>query len=134
MVGVKGIGIYKTFMHIDSGESPLNPRPQMVFWDQSEGKFGPIAMTTAYMAGVPEPANYGEYGNPICEGGSPPIQAPEGLANEFQSKKLNWLQRLFKSSEEDGAAWNTEQIIALALVVATLATFGILYYRKKRKK
>lgn len=64
-MGVKGLGIYNTFVHVDDGTFEGNPRPFMQFWDMSAGNHGPIQMTTAYMATIPE------NGSPECGAWSP---------------------------------------------------------------
>tara|TARA_R100000406_G_scaffold38523_1_gene25599 strand:- start:1428 stop:2174 length:747 start_codon:yes stop_codon:yes gene_type:complete len=47
--GINGIGIYKTFIHIDTRSTS-----QKSFWDDSAGKYGDVRVTNAYMAEVPE--------------------------------------------------------------------------------
>ena len=48
-MGVNGIGIYKSFIHIDARSSAMSS-----FWDESAGKFGDTRITNPYMAQIPE--------------------------------------------------------------------------------
>lgn len=73
--GVKGVGIYNSFVHLDDGSNPANIRPSMQFWDQSSGNYGPVQLTTAFMNTVPES------GAPDCG-----TVAPE-VVQQFASKK-----------------------------------------------
>ena len=47
--GLNGIGIYKTFIHIDTRASSVKS-----FWDDSAGKYGSVRIKNAYMAQIPE--------------------------------------------------------------------------------
>lgn len=122
VIGIKGIGIYKTFIHIDDGNSPYNPRTQMTFWDQSEGEFGPYEITTAYMNTVPEE------GNPECDDQIPNEPSEEFI--QFQSEKKNWWQKLFQSTEEDGIAFNSYQIAGIVVSLSVLAFIVFKVYSK----
>lgn len=48
-MGINGIGIYGTFIHIDTRSSSVKS-----FWDESAGKYGDTRVTNAYMAQIPE--------------------------------------------------------------------------------
>lgn len=45
--GINGIGIYETFIHIDTRSTPS-------FWDNSAGKWGDVRITNEYMRQIPE--------------------------------------------------------------------------------
>jgi len=77
-MGVKGVGIYNTFLHLDDGTYPGNPRSFMTFWDQSD--FEPVKVTTAYMNTVPES------GNPNCENGT--FSPSEETVSQYSKKKV----------------------------------------------
>lgn len=122
-IGIKGIGIYNTFIHIDDGSNPASPRGAMAFWDNSDGRFGQVAITTAYMNTIPE------NGNPECNTEGQP-EFTEQQVSEFEKKKT-WIDRLFSVSKEDGIEGNRVQYLALASVSILLA-FAVYGYMKRK--
>lgn len=119
--GIKGIGIYNGFIHLDDGESPLNPRAQFTAWDGTDGRFGEINFTTSYMADVPE------NGAPWCAG-TMLLSIPTEI-EKHTSKAKGLLQELFSWNQEEGILWNQTQKVALFIVI--LFAFYLIINKKK---
>jgi hypothetical protein len=84
-LGIMGIGFYNTFLHLDDGESPLNFRSSFTIWDESNGQYGPIELSSQYMATIPEPTA-GNYGNVNC-GNNGDFSPTDETIQSFKKKR-----------------------------------------------
>mgnify|MGYP001179070391 FL=1 len=123
--GINGIGIYKTFIHIDNRASSSKS-----FWDDSAGKFGDIRITNPYMSQIPETG----LDSVDCE-----IEG-EAIAEETNSEYglTGFLSPLDPNnySGEDGIKSQGSGLLKLVLVGGGLIALGgifiIISSRKKR--
>ena len=122
-LGIMGIGFYNTFIHLDDGESPLNFRQSFAIWDQSNGQYGPVELSTSYMLTVPEPTE-GNYGNPNCGSNGSFIPSNETI-ERFKKKKGIFIELISWTSEE-GITWNTTQKIAAISICLFLLSLPIV--------
>ena len=114
--GIRGIGVYRTFIHIDDGLNPRNVRQVFTFWDKSAGKYGDINLSTAYMATVPE------------EGAGNCGLVMDAGEEAFPAEKKNALQRLFDRDPEDGMKANIQTLTIAGIGVLTLAIIFVLWW------
>lgn len=116
-LGIKGIGIYNGFIHLDDGMSPLNTRQGFTAWDGSDGRFGEIEFTTAYMNDVPEE------GAPWCSGIFL-LSIPEEI-QKHTSKAKGLIDDLLAWTPEEGLAWNAAQQVALIVLILIFVYFAL---------
>jgi hypothetical protein len=123
-IGIKGVGIYKGFIHLDDGDSELNKRSIMTFWDFSDGQHGEVEINTSYMNSV------AEEGSTFCNG----EEVDEGsISEQVKDEKKNFLQRLTRADSEDGIKSRKKEIVLLASISAILAVIAYLYLRVKSR-
>lgn len=123
-LGIKGVGFYKGFIHFDDGESELNKRSGMTFWDFSNGQHGEIELNTSYMKSVPEE------GSEFCLDGE--LDEGEAVNNSNQEKK-NFLERLTRVDSEDGVKSRAKEIAVYGAISVFLAIVAYLFFRLKAR-
>ena len=113
--GINGIGIYDSFLHIDS-------RPTPSFWDESAGEWGDTRITSEYMNQIPESG----LSSSVC--GTLDIESDyglEGVLAPFDPSNY---------SGEDGIKSQSQNIKLLLIGSVLLIAGGVVLLASRNKK